>query len=107
MRQLAFEAAATGLLSPELALESARVKGVKRLGVRMGNWLSAIKARAWLVVITETLRTVSQSGCTTDSLLEFRSRQKVSKARLQQVCLRLIARCTGLPSLRYLNDTVC
>ncbi len=41
VRRLAFEAADTGLLSPELAAGIARVKGVKRLGIRMGNWLSA------------------------------------------------------------------
>jgi integrase len=41
VRRLAFEAADTGLLSPELAAGIARVKGIKRLGVRMGTWLSA------------------------------------------------------------------
>ena len=38
VRRLAHEAADAGLLSPELA---ARVKGVKQLGFRSGNWLSA------------------------------------------------------------------
>lgn len=41
IRRLAFEASDTGLLSPDLAAGIARVKGVKRLGVRSGNWISA------------------------------------------------------------------
>ena len=41
VRRLAYEAADTGLLSPELAAGIARVKGAKRLGVRIGNWLTA------------------------------------------------------------------
>jgi hypothetical protein len=39
VRHLAFEAAATGLLSPELAAGIGRVRGAKRVGVRLGNWL--------------------------------------------------------------------
>ena len=41
MRRLAHEAADAGLLSPELAAGISRVKGVKQLGFRSGNWLSA------------------------------------------------------------------
>jgi site-specific recombinase XerD len=41
VRRLAYEAADTGLLSPELAAGIRRVKGAKRIGVRLGNWLSA------------------------------------------------------------------
>jgi hypothetical protein len=41
VRRLAYEAADTGLLSPELAAGIARVKGAKRLGVRIRNWLTA------------------------------------------------------------------
>jgi hypothetical protein len=41
VRRLAFEAADTGLLSPELAAGIGRVKGAKRLGVRIGNWLTS------------------------------------------------------------------
>lgn len=39
VRRLANEAADTGLLSPELAAGIRRVKGAKRVGVRLGNWL--------------------------------------------------------------------
>lgn len=41
VRRLAYEAADSGLLSPELAAGIARVKGAKRLGVRSGNWITA------------------------------------------------------------------
>src|ERR1700686_1005800 len=41
VRRLAHEAAASGLLSPELAAGISRVKGVKQLGFRLDNWLSA------------------------------------------------------------------
>src|SRR3984885_5323777 len=39
--RLAYEAADSGLLSPELAASIRRVRGPKRLGVRLGNWLTA------------------------------------------------------------------
>jgi hypothetical protein len=41
VRRLAHEAADSGLLSPELAAGISRVKGVKQLEFRSGNWLSA------------------------------------------------------------------
>jgi site-specific recombinase XerC len=41
VRRLAHEPADSGLLSPELAAGISRVKGVKQLGFRSGNWLSA------------------------------------------------------------------
>src|ERR1700724_1634641 len=40
-RRLAYEAADCGLLSADLAAGIRRVKGVKKLGVRLGNWLTA------------------------------------------------------------------
>ena len=46
VRRLADEAADAGLLSPELAAGIRRVKGSKRLGVRLGNWLTAEQARS-------------------------------------------------------------
>jgi len=48
VRRLAYEAADTGLLSPELAAGIARVKGAKRLGVRIGNWLTVEQGNALL-----------------------------------------------------------
>jgi site-specific recombinase XerC len=41
VRRLAHEATDSGLLSPELAAGISRLKGVKQLGFRSGNWLSA------------------------------------------------------------------
>jgi hypothetical protein len=45
VRRVAYEAADAGLLSPELAAGIRRVKGVRRLGVRVGNWLTAEQGR--------------------------------------------------------------
>jgi hypothetical protein len=38
VRRIAYEAADAGLLSPELAAGVRRVKGVRRIGVRLVNW---------------------------------------------------------------------
>jgi site-specific recombinase XerD len=48
VRRLAFEAADSGLLSPELASGIQRVKGAKKLGVRLGNWLTVDQCRSLL-----------------------------------------------------------
>ena len=57
VRRLAYEAADAGLLSPELAAGIRRVKGAKKLGIRLGNWLSACEARAlWQSPDAETLK---------------------------------------------------
>src|SRR5271156_4511609 len=48
VRRLAYEAADSGLLSPELAAGIRRVKGVKQLGCRAGNWLNQHQARLLL-----------------------------------------------------------
>ena len=40
IRRVAFEAADSGLLSPELAAGIRRVKAVRRIGVGLGNWLT-------------------------------------------------------------------
>jgi integrase len=48
VRRLAYEAADAGLLSPELAAGIRRVKGVRRVGVRFGNWLTPEEGRRLL-----------------------------------------------------------
>ena len=48
VRRLAYEASDSGLLSPELAAGIRRVKGVKQLGFRTGNWLNREQARLLL-----------------------------------------------------------
>ena len=50
VRRLAYEAADCGLLSSDLAAGIRRVKGVKKLGVRLGNWLTVEQAHSlWQV----------------------------------------------------------
>jgi len=48
VRRLAYEAADTGLLSPELVAGIRRVKGVPQLGRRVGNWLTAAEGEQLL-----------------------------------------------------------
>jgi site-specific recombinase XerC len=56
VRRLAYEAADSGLLSPELAAGIHGVKGVRKLGSRLGNWLTAGEAAAlWQVPDEQTL----------------------------------------------------
>lgn len=50
VRRLAYEASDCGLLSPDLAAGIRRVKGAKRLGVRVGNWLTADQGKKLLAV---------------------------------------------------------
>ena len=57
VRRLAYEAADTGLLSPELVAGIRRVKGVPQLGCRVGNWLSAAEGEQLLSAFSaQTLR---------------------------------------------------
>src|SRR5260370_28071040 len=46
VRRLAYEAADCGLLSSDLEAGIRRVKGVKKLGVRIGNWLTPEQAHS-------------------------------------------------------------
>jgi site-specific recombinase XerD len=46
VRRLVYEAADCGLLSADLAAGIRRVNGVKKLGVRLGNWLTADQSHA-------------------------------------------------------------
>ena len=50
VRRLAYEASDNGLLNPDLAAGIRRVKGAKRLGMRIGNWLPAGQGRKLLEV---------------------------------------------------------
>jgi site-specific recombinase XerD len=57
VRRLAYEAADAGLLSPDLAAGIRRVKGAKKFGVRIGNWLTAEQGKRLLDVFDRrTLR---------------------------------------------------
>ena len=58
VRRLAYEAADCGLLSPDLAAGIRRVKGVKKIGVGLGNWLTAEQSqRLWQAPGGERLKT--------------------------------------------------
>ena len=46
VRRLGYEASDCGLRSADLAAGIRRVKGVKKLGVRLGNWLTAEQGQA-------------------------------------------------------------
>ena len=46
VRRLAYEAADCGLLSADFAAGIRRVRGVKKLGMRLGNWLTAEQGQA-------------------------------------------------------------
>jgi site-specific recombinase XerD len=57
VRRLAYEAADSGLLSPELAAGTRWVKGSKKLGIRLGNWLTANEARTlWQLPDENTMK---------------------------------------------------
>lgn len=53
IRRLAYEAADCGLLSPDLAAGIRRVKGVKKHGMRIGNWLTAEQGKRLLAVFND------------------------------------------------------
>jgi integrase len=50
VRRLAYEASDNGLLSPDLAAGIRRVKGAKRLGMRIGNWLTPEQGKQLLAL---------------------------------------------------------
>jgi integrase len=54
IRRIAYEAADAGLLSPELAAGIRRVNGVRRMGVRLGNWLTPEQGRRLLECATRS-----------------------------------------------------
>src|SRR5215470_6372444 len=56
VRRLAYEASDSGLLSPELVAGIRRVKGVKRLGQPVGNWLTAEEGQQLLATVRGDLR---------------------------------------------------
>jgi integrase len=57
VRRLAYEAADSGLLSSDLAAGIRRVKGVRNLGMRLGNWLTVEQSLAlWQAPDVEKLK---------------------------------------------------
>jgi site-specific recombinase XerD len=85
VRRLAYEAADCGLLSVDLAAGIRRVKGAKRLGMPVGNWLSAEQGK-------HLLRTVDLQS----------SRQTRLRDARHSLGLRFAARRTdGVESRRH------
>ena len=57
VRRLAYEASDCGLLSPDLAAGIRRIKGGKKIGVRLGNWLTSEQSqRLWHAPDAERLK---------------------------------------------------
>jgi len=76
IRKLAAEAADNGLLAPELAQNISRVKSVKPIGIRVGNWLSQRQAQALLIAPFSQLF----SGAVSDARKWRRSRSPTSNS---------------------------
>ncbi len=55
VRRVAYEAADASLLSPELAAGIRQVKGVGRIGVRLGTWLTPQQGRQLLECATPSI----------------------------------------------------
>ena len=88
VRRLAYEAADTGILSPELAAGIQRVKGAKRLGVRLGNWLTVEECRAVLAAPDVTTLT----GCRDRAMLSLLFGCGLRRAELVALELRDLQR---------------
>jgi hypothetical protein len=67
VRRLAYEAADCGLLSPDLAAAIRAVKRVKKLGARLGNWLTAEQASTLWQTPPEDVDAGGGHGCTIES----------------------------------------
>jgi integrase len=89
IRRLADEAAESGLLSPELAIGIRRVKGVKRLGRRIGNWLTQDQAQGLLSAIPPNTLAGKRDAAMIGLLLGCGLRRsEVVSLRLDQLQLR-------------------
>src|ERR1700692_1074683 len=89
VRRLAYEAADSGLLSPELAAGIRRVKGVKQTGFRAGNWLNRDQARLLLEKSDgESLRSTRDVGMISVLLGCGLRRAELASLRKEDVQLR-------------------
>jgi len=89
IRRLADEAADSGWLSPDLAIGVRRVKGVKRLGRKLGNWLSRDQAQDLLNAIPPGTLTGKRDAAVIGLLLGCGLRRsEVVSLRLDQLQAR-------------------
>jgi integrase len=89
IRRLAYEASDCGLLSPDLAAGIRRVKGVRRLGVRVGNWLTAEEGKKLLGAETaDTLRSRRNRALLSLLIGGGLRRAEVTNLRLEDLQLR-------------------
>ena len=89
IRRLAYEASDCGLLCPDLAAGIRRVKGVRRLGVRVGNWLTAEEGKKLLGAETaDTLRSRRNRALLSLLIGCGLRRAEVTNLRLEDLQLR-------------------
>jgi site-specific recombinase XerD len=89
IRRLADEATESGWLSPELVTGIRRVKGVKRLGRKIGNWLTGSQAQELLNGVSQNTLQGRRDGAMLGLLLGCGLRRsEVAGLRLDQLQLR-------------------
>jgi site-specific recombinase XerD len=89
IRRLADESAESGWLSPELVTGIRRVKGVKRLGRKIGNWLTGTQAQKLLNAVSQNTLRGRRDGAMLGLLLGCGLRRsEVVGLRLDQPQLR-------------------
>jgi integrase len=89
IRRLADEAAESSMLSPEVAIGIRRVKGVKRLGRRIGDWLTSDQAQSLLYSIPQSTPRGKRDAALIGLLLGCGLRRSEAVAlRLDQIQLR-------------------
>jgi integrase len=88
VRRIAYEAADAGLLSPELAAGIRRVKGVRRIGVRLGNWLTPEQGRR-LLGRASTARQLRNHAMVAMLMGARATIDKLAPHDLRRTCVRL------------------
>jgi len=89
IRRLAHESTESGWLSPEMAIGIRRVKGVKLLGRKIGNWLSADQAQLLVNIVPRDTLIGKRDGAMLGLLLGCGLRRsEVVALRLEQMQLR-------------------
>lgn len=90
VRRLAYEAADCGLLSADLAAGIRRVKGAKRLGVPVGNWLTAEQGKRLLLTADGTSLRAKRDYATLVILLGCGLRRaELTALRVKDPCPRI------------------